>query len=84
LLLFLFIYLFIYLFYLLTIALLDSYGCRVEPADLLKAVNNCKDKGRVSHSMHLFGHGDGGGGPTPAMLENFRLLQNTAGLPQVC
>jgi alpha-mannosidase len=55
----------------------------MEPADLLKGSTGCKDKGRVNVGLHLFGHGDGGGGPTPAMLENFRILQNTAGLPKV-
>jgi alpha-mannosidase len=55
----------------------------MEPADLLKGSTGCKDKGRVNVGLHLFGHGDGGGGPTSAMLENFRILKNTAGLPKV-
>uniref|UniRef100_A0A7S0BMH7 Uncharacterized protein n=1 Tax=Rhodosorus marinus TaxID=101924 RepID=A0A7S0BMH7_9RHOD len=34
--------------------------------------------------MMLFGHGDGGGGPSPAMIESLRIMQkNVPGLPDV-
>ena len=33
--------------------------------------------------MLLFGHGDGGGGPTRDMLERFRRLRNIEGLPTI-
>ena len=33
-------------------------------AQLLKSVRQFKDKGRSRQSMLLYGHGDGGGGPT--------------------
>ena len=31
---------------------------------VLKTVKQFKDKGRSRHSVLLYGHGDGGGGPT--------------------
>ncbi|MGK2929165.1 MAG: alpha-mannosidase [Acidimicrobiales bacterium] len=50
----------------------DTYNGEVVPRELAFAVHNFRDKGRASRSMYLFGHGDGGGGPTREMLERAR------------
>lgn len=50
---------------------------------LLKTVKNNKDKGRANHSAVLFGHGDGGGGPTQLMLDRLHRLHDTDGLPKL-
>lgn len=49
---------------------------------LVKTVENNKDKGRANHSAVLFGHGDGGGGPTQLMLDRLHRVQDTDGLPK--
>ena len=61
----------------------DSYESKVEVKDILKSVKNNKDKGRNHNQMLLFGHGDGGGGPTPEMIERLRRLENVGDLPKV-
>ena len=35
------------------------------------------------HTLLAFGHGDGGGGPTPEMLERFRRFRDFPGLPNL-
>ncbi|KAI8506798.1 Alpha-mannosidase 2C1 [Branchiostoma belcheri] len=61
----------------------DSYGTEAKTEDLLKTVKNHKDKGRVNSSVLLYGHGDGGGGPTEDMLERLKRLTDVDGLPRV-
>ena len=41
-----------------------------------------KDHVRSRHSLLLFGHGDGGGGPTPRMLEVLARAADLQGLPR--
>ena len=50
----------------------DTYNGEVVPRELVYGVRNFRDKGRATRSMYLFGHGDGGGGPTREMLERAR------------
>jgi alpha-mannosidase len=57
----------------------DTYNGEVVPSELAYAVRNLRDKGTVSKSMYLFGHGDGGGGPTGEMLQRARRIAGTAG-----
>lgn len=61
----------------------ETYGAELRVAEVVKSVTNLEDKGRVSHSILLFGHGDGGGGPTEAMLRRQSRLQDVNGLPRV-
>ncbi|XP_075750100.1 alpha-mannosidase 2C1 isoform X1 [Rhipicephalus microplus] len=61
----------------------ETYGAELRVAEVVKTVTNLEDKGRVSHSILLFGHGDGGGGPTEAMLRRQLRLQDVCGLPKV-
>lgn len=50
---------------------------------MLRTVKNNKDKGRVNHSVALFGFGDGGGGPTQKMLDRLLRMKDTDGLPRL-
>lgn len=61
----------------------DTYNGEVKPKELAFAVRNFRDKGRATRSMYLFGHGDGGGGPTREMLERARRVHDLDGLPTV-
>ncbi len=44
---------------------------------------NFADHEHVDRSLYLFGYGDGGGGPTDAMLESARRLADSEGLPHL-
>jgi len=57
----------------------DTYNGEVVPSELAFAVRNLRDKGSVTRSMYLFGHGDGGGGPTREMLERARRIAGADG-----
>ena len=61
----------------------DTYNGEVVPRELAYAVRNFRDKGWASRSMYLFGHGDGGGGPTREMLERARRCADLDGLPRL-
>jgi len=63
----------------------DNYCSHATPADLLKSEWNCKDKERSNEALLVYGHGDGGGGPNPKMLELLTRAEKTAsgGLPNV-
>ncbi|XP_051918255.1 alpha-mannosidase 2C1 isoform X2 [Hippocampus zosterae] len=61
----------------------NSYEMKGKVEDLVKTVQQNKDKGRANHSAVLFGFGDGGGGPTQLMLDRLRRVQDTDGLPKV-
>ncbi|MDO5728762.1 MAG: glycoside hydrolase family 38 C-terminal domain-containing protein [Actinomycetaceae bacterium] len=61
----------------------DCYDSVVEPKELLHAQKNFMDKGRASHSLLPFGHGDGGGGPMRAMMERLHRSRDLDGLPTV-
>ncbi|XP_071792288.1 alpha-mannosidase 2C1-like [Asterias amurensis] len=61
----------------------NDYGTSAKVKDVLKTVTENKDKGRVNHSMLLFGYGDGGGGPSEEMLTRLERMKNVDGLPRV-
>ncbi|XP_068702429.1 alpha-mannosidase 2C1-like [Montipora foliosa] len=61
----------------------DTYESRGDAADVLKTVKQLKDKGRVHASMLLYGHGDGGGGPSEKMLEMLQRMEDVDGCPRV-
>ncbi|XP_044834557.1 alpha-mannosidase 2C1 isoform X3 [Mauremys mutica] len=61
----------------------NSYDLKGRVEEMLKTMNNNKDKGRVNHSAALFGFGDGGGGPTQKMLDRLKRMRDTDGLPRV-
>ena len=61
----------------------DTYNGTVEPRELLYNVTNFKEHGHATRSLYVYGFGDGGGGPTIAMLEQARRVGDLDGLPKV-
>ncbi len=60
-----------------------TYNAELEPDELRRAVAAFRDHDRSNASLILFGHGDGGGGPTPEMLESAARVADLRGLPLV-
>jgi alpha-mannosidase len=60
----------------------DTYSSDATVADLVKTVREYKDHEHSRTSMLVFGLGDGGGGPTKAMLETLRRARDVQGLPR--
>jgi alpha-mannosidase len=60
----------------------DTYSASAEVAELRRAAHDYKDHDRSRRSLLVFGWGDGGGGPTPAMLERLRRARDLQGLPR--
>ncbi len=60
-----------------------DYNGDVTPRDLLGAWRNFKGKRRHRESLFSFGWGDGGGGPTGKMLENYARLRDFPSLPRL-
>jgi len=60
----------------------DTYNAVANVKEILYTLNNFKDHERAKESYLLFGFGDGGGGPTTAMLEQLRRMTDVDGLPR--
>src|SRR3954469_1068333 len=60
----------------------DTYNATAEVAELRRSARDYKDHDRSHRSLLVFGHGDGGGGPTPDMLETLRRARDLQGLPR--
>jgi alpha-mannosidase len=62
-----------------------SNTCNAEMTvrELRGSVSELSDPDRSEMSLMMFGHGDGGGGPTPGMLEVARRVADLRGLPRV-
>jgi alpha-mannosidase len=60
----------------------DTYNATVEVAELRRSAREYKDHDRSNRSLLVFGWGDGGGGPTPDMLERLRRVADLQGLPR--
>ncbi|HEX7352752.1 alpha-mannosidase [Brachybacterium sp.] len=61
----------------------ETYAAEVSQAELHHAERTFRDKMRSSHSLLLFGYGDGGGGPTREMLGRAHRSENLEGSPRV-
>jgi alpha-mannosidase len=61
----------------------DTYCGQATAKELLDSVRRFKDHALAHRSLYPFGHGDGGGGPAPDMLESLRRLARVDGLPEV-
>ena len=61
---------------------LTNQSGRGEVTQLRNNARQYKDHVRSGHSLMLFGHGDGGGGPTPRMLEVLARAADLQGLPR--
>ena len=60
----------------------DTYSSEATVAELLKTVREYRDHDHSRTSLLVFGHGDGGGGPTREMLETLRRARDVQGLPR--
>jgi alpha-mannosidase len=60
----------------------DTYNSDVTVGELLRARRDFADHETSTSSMLVFGYGDGGGGPTRAMLETLRRAGDLQGLPR--
>lgn len=60
-----------------------TYNAELTPRELRHSVERFADHGRSGSSLLLFGHGDGGGGPVPEMLERLERVGDLRGLPAV-
>ncbi len=60
----------------------DTYNASVAVAELRRGAAAYKDHDRSGHSLLVFGHGDGGGGPTAPMLETLRRTGDLQGVPR--
>ncbi len=60
----------------------DTYNAEATVAELRRGVRDYLDHPRSRDSLLIFGHGDGGGGPTRAMLERLRRTRDLRGLPR--
>ena len=61
----------------------DTYNSSASPEDVLKCVDNHKSLKSSNRSMLLFGHGDGGGGPSVSHLEQLSRLKKLKGVPRI-
>ena len=61
----------------------DTYNAIVSIAELRASAARFKDHDRTAGSLLVFGHGDGGGGPTAEMLEMARRAGDLQGVPRV-
>ncbi len=64
-------------------SIIKTYVCQLDPKTLKDTWDNYKNKSLTNTTLVTFGHGDGGGGPTPEMLENYRRLEyGIPGIPK--
>eukprot|EP00178_Gracilaria_changii_P000860 TRINITY_DN1110_c0_g1_i2.p1 TRINITY_DN1110_c0_g1~~TRINITY_DN1110_c0_g1_i2.p1 ORF type:complete len:720 (-),score=102.81 TRINITY_DN1110_c0_g1_i2:836-2995(-) len=61
----------------------DTYNAQAFPDEVFRSVNKNKDSGVIGDAIMLVGHGDGGGGASPAMIESMRRMYNVDGVPRV-
>jgi alpha-mannosidase len=60
----------------------DTYNSDATVAELVRSAHAFKDHESSTTSLLVFGHGDGGGGPTRTMLESLRRARDLEGLPR--
>ena len=61
----------------------DTYNGSFEADEVIASARRHREHGRSDRSLYLFGWGDGGGGPTPEMLESAQRLRDLEGAPRV-
>jgi len=59
-----------------------TYNSNCEPGHLITTEGRHAEKGHSKPVLYQFGYGDGGGGPTPLMLEYLRRAKNFEGVPR--
>ena len=65
------------------IAHLNVIGCEPSPKFINQSLRKLQNKTADGSRLVAFGYGDGGGGPTEAMVEEAELVQKTNGIPKV-
>jgi alpha-mannosidase len=60
----------------------DNYSSMADVDELVKTARDYKNLEQSNISLLVFGHGDGGGGPTREMLENLERARDLQGLPR--
>jgi alpha-mannosidase len=60
----------------------DTYNAEAEIEEMRRNARDYKDHAFSRRSLLVFGYGDGGGGPTPAMLETLRRTRDLQGVPR--
>ena len=61
----------------------QDYNGNITPKDVLGTWRNFEGKRRHPESLFSFGWGDGGGGPTEQMLENYARLKSFPAMPRL-
>lgn len=61
----------------------DTYVGSCMPLEMVESVRKHKDQARSDQSLYIFGHGDGGGGPTEEHLELLKRARTAPFLPEV-
>lgn len=61
----------------------DTYNANLMPSQLRFAERNFTDHAGATMSLALFGHGDGGGGPTQQMIDRGRIVGRMDSVPAV-
>jgi alpha-mannosidase len=61
----------------------NGYNARLTASEVGETWQRFRAKQKQECTLLAFGHGDGGGGPTPEMLERFRRFRNFPGLPNL-
>ena len=60
----------------------DTYSSAADVPELLKTARDYRNLEHSHTSLLVYGHGDGGGGPTRDMLESLRRARDLQGLPR--
>ncbi len=61
----------------------NTCNARMTLRQIRESVARFRDPDRSEVSLMMFGYGDGGGGPDPAMLETARRIRDLRGMPRV-
>jgi alpha-mannosidase len=61
----------------------NGYNADITAFEIGETWRRFRAKQSHEHTLLAFGHGDGGGGPTPEMLQRFRRLRDFPGLPNL-
>jgi alpha-mannosidase len=60
-----------------------TYNANANAQSVIESWTRLHDKERVPLALMVYGYGDGGGGPTPEMLENIAALQHIPNIPRL-
>lgn len=61
----------------------NTYTSSASVNDVINSDKDCKDRDRTKNAMLLYGHGDGGGGPTEEMISGLKHMAKAPGVPNI-